>query len=217
MTHATRRSFVVATLAVLAVVAAGCGPGTSVATPATSPSPSAPASLAPSVPPSVAVTTPAPTATPVATPVPPTACAVTPETGALPSDRFTTLKVTAGADADHLTFHFGDPSLGPGGPPEGSLTAAEPPYTQAGSGATIEITGQHVLQVVFRGMSLQNDVGQETYTGAPGIKPDLPALRHAVMYDASEGVVGWYIGYDGGGCATLSQTNNDVVVTIQHP
>lgn len=213
MTHATPRSFLVATLAVLALVAVACGPGATIATPSVSASPS--------VPPSEAVTTPAPTATPaatpVATPVPPAACAVTPTTGALPSDRFTTLKVTAGADADLLTFHFGNPSLGPGGPPEGSLAAAEPPYTEAGSGATIEVIGDHVLQVTFRGMSLQNDAGQETYTGPTEIKPDLPALRHAVMFDASEGVVGWYVGYDGGGCATLSQTSNDVVLTIQHP
>jgi hypothetical protein len=217
MTHATRRSLLFPVLAVLALVAAGCGSGATIATPLASPSPAAPASVAPSVTPSVAVATAAPTATPAATPAPATACAVTPQTGNLPSDRFTTLKVTAGGDADQLTFHFGNPSLGPGGPPEGSLAAAEPPYTQGASGATIEVSGDRVLQVTFRGMSLQNDVGQETYTGPTEFKPDLPALRHAVMYDATEGVVGWYVGYDGGGCATLSQTNNDVILTIQHP
>lgn len=213
MTHATRRSLLLAALAVLALVAAACGPDTRIASPSASAGPSAPATVPPSAPPSVAVTTPAPTATPV----PSTACAVIPQTGKLPSDRFTTLKFTAGADADQLTFHFGDPSLGPGGPPEGSLAAAEPPYTQGASGATIEVNGDHVVQVTFRGMSLQNDAGQETYTGPTEIKPDLPALRHAVMYDATEGVVGWYIGYDGAGCVTLTQTANDVVLTIQHP
>ena len=52
-------------------------------------------------------------------------------------------------------------------------------------------------------MSLSNDVGQETYQGPPEVTPNLPALRHAVMYDATEGIVGWYLGYDGPGCVTL--------------
>lgn len=216
MTRATRHSLLVATLAVTTLVISACGSGSAIPTPSSSAS-VPPASVAPSVQRSAAVTAPPPTAVPAETPGPPVACAVTPETGKLPSDRFTGLTVTTGADADHLTFQFGDPSLGPGGPPEGSLAAAEPPYTQGASGATIEVSGDHVLQVVFRGMSLSNDVGQETYTGPTEIEPDLPALRHAILFDAFEGVIGWYVGYVGGGCATLTQSTNEVTLTIQHP
>ena len=43
-------------------------------------------------------------------------------------------------------------------------------------------------------MSLQNDVGQATYEGPASVKPDLPALRQVVLYDAFEGQMGWYIG-----------------------
>ncbi len=86
----------------------------------------------------------------------------------------------------------------------------------AGSGATIDVGGDHVLQVRFSGLSLSNDAGQETYTGPVEFKPDLPALRHAIQFDASEGVIGWYIGYDGAGCVTLATTGNDVAISIDH-
>ena len=65
-------------------------------------------------------------------------------------------------------------------------------------------------------MSLQNDAGEETYAGPAEVKPALPALRHAVLYDASEGVVGWYVGYDGPGCVTLARVGTTVTVTIAH-
>ncbi len=50
------------------------------------------------------------------------------------------------------------------------------------------MAGDHVLQLTFTGMSLQNDAGQETYSGPVTFKPDLRALQQAVLYDASEGV-----------------------------
>jgi hypothetical protein len=37
-----------------------------------------------------------------------------------------------------------------------------------------------------------------------------------VLYDASEGIVGWYIGYDGPGCVTLARVGSAVTVTIAH-
>ena len=63
----------------------------------------------------------------------------------------------------------------------------------------IDLQGEHALQVVFTGMSLQNDVGQETYTGRREIRATDPSrsLRHVVLFDESEGQIGWYVGYDG--------------------
>ena len=218
MTDTTRRSLVVA-LAVSVLLAAGCASGSQVASPVPSASPaaaspSAPASDLPSVAPSVAVATPSP----VATPAPSTACANPAQTGSLPSDRFTDIRVSPGATADALVFVFGEPSLRASPvAPVGSLEVARPPYTHAGSGAPLQVNGQHVLQIRFTGMSLSNDVGQETYVGPRGIEEPFPALRHAVIYDMSEGVVGWYVGYDGDGCVTLSQARNGVTLTIQHP
>jgi hypothetical protein len=214
LTHATRRSLLIASVAVLALVVAACGSGAATSTPLATASPSAAASVAPSAPPSVAATTVAP----AATPVPSTACVVVPQNGILPSDRFTDIRLEPTATADKLIFVFGDSSLpGPPALPQGTLEVANPPYSLAGSGEPLQVNGEHVLQIVFRGMSLSNDVGQETYLGPRGIEEPFPALRHVVVYDMSEGVVGWYVGYDGGGCATLSQTTNEVTLTIQHP
>jgi hypothetical protein len=38
-----------------------------------------------------------------------------------------------------------------------------------------------------------------------------------VDYDMSEGVIGWYIGYDGNGCVTLTSDATHVMVAIDHP
>ena len=61
-------------------------------------------------------------------------------------------------------------------------------------------------------MSIQNDVGQPVYDGPAEYRPGLPALRHLVLFDMSEGVVGWYIGYDGTGCVTLARVGDSVTV-----
>jgi hypothetical protein len=216
--HTTRR--LVVALATSVLLAAGCASGAQAPSPAASASstasasPSAPASVQPSVPPTLVVATPSS----VATPAPSTACAIPAQTGSLPSDRFTDIRVSSGATADSLVFVFGDPSLRASPvAPVGSLEVATPPYTQAGSGAPIQVNGDHVLQIRFSGMSLSNDVGQETYVGPRRVEEPFPALRHAVIYDMSEGVVGWYVGYDGDGCVTLSQAGNEVTLTIQHP
>ena len=154
---------------------------------------------------------------PVASPSAAAACTTLPAAVALPSDRFTGITVTPGATADRLTFVFGNASLpGPAAPPQGALEVARPPYSQAGSGAGIDMAGDHVLQLTFTGMSLQNDAGQETYAGPTTLKPNLRALQHVVLYDASEGVIGWYIGYDGEGCVRLANDGSNVTITFDH-
>lgn len=207
-------------LAVVSVLAAGCGPTTPSATAGTSPSASATSSTA-------ATATVAPSPTPSATPVPsPTAapstaeaCPIAPQTGRLPSDRMTNVVISTSATADLVTFVFGNFSLPepPQGTSDGSLEAAVPPYTQAASGLPVQVDGEHVAQIRFSGMSLSNDVGQPTYDGPMDVRPDLTALRTVVNYDMSEGVVGWYIGYDGVGCVTLTSDATSVTVAIDHP
>jgi hypothetical protein len=135
----------------------------------------------------------------------------------LPSDRFTDIKVVPGADADRLTFVFGNASLpGPPTPPQGSLEVARPPYTQAASGKSITIAGDHVVQVRFSGMSLANDVGQPTYDGRTDIRATGTAFKQAVLFDASEGDIGWYVGYNGSGCVGIAVGAHDVTLVIAH-
>ncbi|HEY4189404.1 MAG TPA: hypothetical protein VGM28_03205 [Candidatus Limnocylindrales bacterium] len=125
--------------------------------------------------------------------------------------------MTPGTTSDRLDFVFGDSSLpGPSSPPMGSLKIARKPYTQAGSGAPIDMAADNVVQLVFTGMSLQNDAGEEMFTGPTELTPNLPALRKAVQFDASEGTIGWYIGYDTGGCVVLGSDKDTITLTIDH-
>lgn len=221
MTHSTHRLLIAAATLALLVAACGSSPGS--VSPSSTPAASVPptASLTATV---VPTSSPEPTTAPSSSPLPSPAassssgaCAVVPSTGQLPSDRLVDLRVAGGPQADQLIFVFGNPSLpGPAGPPQGSLAVAQPPFTQAASGARIDLLGGHAVQIKFSGMSLANDAGEEVFQGAPEIKPNLPALRHAVLYDASEGIVGWYVGYDGSGCVTLAREGNNVIVTIAH-
>jgi hypothetical protein len=221
MTCSIRRLLVLA--AAVALIAAACGTSQGSA----SPSSSATASLAPTgslapstVPTPSAEPTTAPSSSPASSQTASSssgACAVLPSGGQLASDRLVDLKTATNAEADQLTFVFGNPSLaGPAGSPVGSLAVAKPPFTRAGSGAAIDLVGEHAVQIRFSQMSITNDAGEEVYQGPPEIRPNLPALRDAVLYDASEGIVGWYISYDGPGCVTLTLAGNTVVVTIAH-
>jgi hypothetical protein len=141
-----------------------------------------------------------------------------PQTTSLPSDRLLDFTAAPGGTSDTLTFAFGNPSLpGPAAPPTGALEVARPPYTVAGSDRPVQMAGAHVVAIRFTGMSLQNDAGQPTYVGPRGIEePDFPVLRHAVVYDESEGVIAWYVGFDGPGCVTMARAGNSVVITIDH-
>lgn len=197
----------------LALLAAACG----TTTPSSQASPSAtaaPSSVAPSSPaPSSAVPTAAPSLASAAA-----VCPIAPQTGRLPSDRLVDVVIGAAAGADVVTFVFGDDSLpGPPTAPEGTLETADPPFTAGASGEPVEVGGEQVALIRFVGMSVANDVGQPVYEGAMEFRPDFPALRHVVNMEMFEGVVGWYVGYDGPGCVTLSSDGRNVSVTIDHP
>lgn len=158
-----------------------------------------------------------PSASPTATGSTGPECPIVSATGGLPSDRLVDIVVGGAGTADLLTFVFGAPSVGPPpAVPAGSLGAAAPPYTHASSGAPVEVAGERVAIVRFTGMSIVNDVGQPTYDGPTDVRPDLPALKSVINFDMSEGVVGWYVGYDGPGCITLSSDQQRVTVVIDH-
>jgi hypothetical protein len=134
----------------------------------------------------------------------------------LPSDRLVDVIVASNATADLVTFVLGDPSLpGPPTAPEVTLAAAEPPLTHATSGLPLTVDGDHVALIRFAGMSIANDVGQPVYGGASEFVADLTALRHVVLMDMSEGVVGWYIGYDGLGCVGIASDGRNIRVAIE--
>ena len=65
-------------------------------------------------------------------------------------------------------------------------------------------------------MSLANDVGQPTYDGRTDIRATGTAFKQAVLFDASEGVIGWYVGYDGPGCVAMAVGAHDVTLVMAH-
>jgi hypothetical protein len=128
------------------------------------------------------------------------------------------LAVSSTPTDDLVTFIFATQGTpGPAGSPRGTLSVAQPPFSHAGSGQPIDLLGEHAVQVRFTGMTLSSDTGEATYTGPTEVKPNLPALGEAIQYDASEGVIGWYIGWNGPGCITLTRTGNNVTVRVAHP
>jgi hypothetical protein len=215
LSHATRHLPIVGLL-ILGLSIAACGP--------TTPS-AAPSTAAPSAVPSLSVT--ASPAAPTATVVPSSApsasaavvsCDLKPQTGQLPSDRLTGIQVVGVPGADIVRFQFSPGSLTPAGPPVGSLDVATPPFTEGASGLPVDLQGKSALQVVFRHMSLQNDAGEETFAGEREIRATDPSrsLRHVVLFDESEGQLGWYLGYDGPACVTLTREGDDILVTITY-
>jgi len=215
LSHTTRRLPIVG-LAILGLSIAACGPTTPSASPssaAPSVAPSAPATATPAAPTATVAPSPTPSASAVAV-----SCDVKPQTGQLPSDRLTGVQVLGVPGSDIVEFQFSPGSLTPAGPPVGSLDVATPPFTEGASGLPVDLQGQKALQVVFRHMSLQNDAGEETFTGEREIRATDPSrsLRHVVLFDESEGQLGWYIGYDGPACVTLTREGDNVVVAIAY-
>ena len=199
----------------LALAVLGCG--------SSAPSPAASQASVPTVAPTASTvptaaqtTAPAPTPSPNATPGQ-TACPVEAQTGRLPSDRLTDIEVLGPPGRDIVRFVFGEDSIDSVGPSTGTLEVAVPPFTGGSSGLPLEVKGEHVLQVVFKGMSLQNDVGQPVYDGPRDfeVADRSRSLRHVVLFDEFEGQSGWYVGYDGPGCVTLAREGDAVVLAIE--
>ena len=214
MNHATRRLPIVI-LALVGLSVAACGSTAPTAAPSTAATPPV-ASLAPTASPAPTATV-TPTATPSASAAA-VSCALKPQTGTLPTDRLTGMQVLGAPGADIVRFEFSPGSLTPAGVPVGSLDVAKPPFTEGASGLPVDLQGEQALQVVFRHMSLQNDAGEETYTGEREIRATDPSgrLRHVVLFDESEGQMGWYVGYDGPACVTLTREGDAVLVIITY-
>ena len=207
----------IATAAGLVLLVAACGVTTLSTSPFTTASPTPNSTPTPI---STIVLPPASaTAGPGASAPAPTACPIEPQTGRLPSDRLVDVVISSSGSADLVTFVFGDSSLPtpPQGTSKGSLDVAVPPYAEGGSGLPIKVDGERVVSVRFTGMSLSNDLGQPAYEGRTDFRPDLAALRTVVNFDRFEGAMGWLIGFDGGGCVTLSSDRRSVSVSIAHP
>ena len=214
MTVAIRRTVAIVGLLVVTGCSASAPSASPTASAAASPAPTAAASSAPSTgPASQAPASALPTS--VASPSD-ASCLVLPQTGPAPSDRLTGIEVLGLPGRDVIRFVFGNGSLTPAGPPTESIAVAKPPFTEASSGRPIALGGKQALQAVFQGMSLQNDVGQPTFTGVRQVtvSDSARSLRQVVLFDESEGRIGWYVGYDTSSCLSLTRDGDDLVLAI---
>jgi hypothetical protein len=179
------------------------------------------AGCAASAPSASATPTAGPTSTPDNTPTTTTAPAECPIQGAhgqLPSNRLVDVAVESGSAADRVTFLFGPLVASPAGDPTGTLAEAHPPFSVATSGAVIDLAGSHFLDLRFDHMVLADDTGNPTFTGSRDHEVEFPAVRQVTEYDESEGVIGWYVGFDGPGCVklTFDGASNAVRLEVAH-
>ena len=194
----------VALVAMLALV--GCG--TSVA-PASSPSaspttPSSPATpglVTPGVESGSAPPARAGSATPISPPTlppgqtpSPTGCLPFPTVeGPWPSDRLIAVDVGTDGGQDRVVFRFGPPSR-PGATSTVSVREVPGPFTNAGSGAPVQVGGGMYTSFRAEGLQLVGTDGQPTFPGELDQRPGLPVVKQLVAIDASEGVMEWIIG-----------------------
>jgi hypothetical protein len=136
--------------------------------------------------------------TPDGTPSP-TGCPPYPETsGPWPSDRLVGTRVVSGAGGpDMLEFEFG-PGSRPGAVATATTRETRPPFTQAGSGETVEVVGRAFYEFRFDGMLLADDSGAATYRGSRDLRTGMAGIRHVVIVDAFEGVLTFVVGTTGG-------------------
>ena len=132
-----------------------------------------------------------------------------PQTGVLPSDRLSTVEVASGCrprSSSRSPSASGSIDAGRGAH-AGALEVAVPPFIGGSSGLPIDVDGEHVAaDRASRACRSSNDVGQPTYDGTREIEAtDLPERSGtSSCTTSSKGTIGWYIGYDGPGCVSLS-------------
>ncbi|MFL5680976.1 MAG: hypothetical protein ACJ77B_10290 [Chloroflexota bacterium] len=209
---ARRRVARAATLAVAALALVGCSSravpaGAAGAAPANGASSPAPVAI------------PAATAAPASTANADTAggCGISTQSFVPPSDTLLSVSISSGGGSDRIVFHFG-PLSGEPLEPAGSIQTAHPPFTEGQSTNTVDVSGDDFVQIRFEGMLIADKNGHETFSGSTHRNPNLPALRELVETDASEGVVVWIAGYNGGGCVhvAVSEKGGTVTVTFEH-
>jgi hypothetical protein len=183
------------------LLVAGCGlgnggspePSGSPAGGGTTPS-AAPGS--PSLPPSVA---PSPSPSASSSPV---ACTL-PLPGPLASDTLLDAKLEHGPTADRLVFTFGTRPPEAIAEPTIGIVFAEPPFSMAGSGEPVSVTGDRFLKVRMDGMVVARPDGAPVYLGQRDLLLTGGTIPEAAMTDEFEGVVTWIVGLSGSGCPTV--------------
>jgi hypothetical protein len=194
----TNRRLVAFGLAGLVLVA-GCGLGSGGSPEpsgagATAPAASGSAPASPSVLPTVA-----PSAPPSASS--PAACTL-PLPGPLASDTLVDATLDDSPTGTRLVFTFGTRPPEAIAEPTIGIVFTEPPFSMAGSGEPVSVTGDRFLKVRMDGMVVARPDGAPVFTGQRDLLTGGP-ISEAVMTDEFEGVVTWIVGLTGTGCPTV--------------
>lgn len=199
-TRASRGVLASVTVVLLSGCVAGASPSPS---PAPTMSPTAtPAASVPSLVPSSPALSPTPTASPTIPPpsVSPIACTL-PLPGPLASDTLT----GATLEADRLVLTFGSRPPEAIAQPVIGITFVEPPFSMAGSGQPVGVTGDRFLKIRMGGMVVARPNGDPVFSGDRDLRVAGGTIPQAVMVDESEGVVTWIVGLSGSGCPMISR------------
>lgn len=193
---------------ILLVAACTASPGSSSAAPSVvaptstvAPSVSAPASAAPVSPAPPPSTFASP---PTATTPSPQACTL-PGPGPLASDTLRSASLERTATGSRLTFVFGTRPPEAVAQPTIGLGFVQPPFSMAGSGQPVAVTGERFLKIRMGGMVAARPSGEPVYTGERDLRSAGGTIRQAVMVDESEGVVTWIVGLTGTACPTVTR------------
>ncbi len=189
----------------IVIVLAGCvGSGTSSAEPSATAStpPVTPASPSATAQPSL---TPSPRPTPTPSLASPSAAACTlPAPGPLASDTL----VDASLERTRLVFTFGNRPPEAVAQPTLTVVFDKPPFSMAGSGQAVTVTGDRFLMVRMNGMVIGRPNGDPVYKGERDLRLAGGTIPEALLVDESEGVVSWIVGLDGPGCPTVTRTTS---------
>ena len=181
------------------LLVAGCGLGNSGSPEpseagATAPAASGSAPASPSVVPTIAPSAPPSGSSPAA-------CTL-PLPGPLASDTLVDTKLEHGTSGDRLVFTFGTRPPEAIAEPTIGIVFTEPPFSMAGSGEPVSVTGDRFLKVRMDGMVVARPDGAPVFTGQRDLLTGGP-ISEAVMTDEFEGVVTWIVGLTGTGCPTV--------------
>jgi hypothetical protein len=120
---------------------------------------------------------------------------------------------------DRVTFEFTS-SDGQQGPLPGYVVApANPPITQDGSGATVELEGDHFATVMFDGASGWDFLGDghQVYDGPMDFQPAFDVLAEATETGDFEAVLSWAFGLHQDSCPTVLELQDPLRLAIDFP
>jgi len=130
------------------------------------------------------------------------------------------VRVGAHDGYDRVTFEFAAPDGGQDvALPSYVIELATPPITQDGSGATVELDGDHFATVVFQGASgwdMTGD-GHQTYDGPLDFQPGFGILAEATETGDFEAVLSWAFGLHQDSCPTVLELQDPARLAIDFP